>query len=65
MSNENVVSKTAQQNALVLASVCNVVSSVICEVSGNEISNAIAGQSLTTDLVQILVCQEIVEALKD
>lgn len=64
MPTEIKLSKVAQRNAIILASVSEVVSEVICSISGNEISNSISGQSLTTDLVQVLVCQEIVQNLK-
>lgn len=65
MNTTKPLSTVVQQNAIVLAAVSSLVTSIVREVSGNEISNAVGGQSLTAELGQILVNQDIVEILKN
>lgn len=65
MNQNEILSDVVQQNAVVLAAVGGLVADVVRDVSGNEISNSIGGQSLTADLAQILVNQDLVEHLKN
>lgn len=64
MNENEALSDVAQQNAVVLAAVSGLISDVVREVSGNEISNSVCGQSLTADVAQILINQELVEQMK-
>lgn len=64
MSMSDPLGEAVQQNAIVLASVGDLISSVVIEVAGNEISTAVSGQTLTRESIQILVNQEILENLK-
>lgn len=56
--------EASQQNAIVLGAISGLVAGVVRDVAGNEISNSVQGQTLTADLANILVNQEICEQLK-
>ena len=64
MSTNSTLDEATQQNAVVLAAVGDLVAGVISEISGNEISSSIAGQTLTRDTIQSLVNQEILNLVK-
>lgn len=48
-----------QLNALVLAMAIEVGSAVIADISGNDISNSLNGQSITRDSLGMLLANEI------
>ncbi len=52
------------QSALVLANAGEIVSSVIRQISGNDISNSINGSKITNEIIQSLTFQAINRKLK-
>lgn len=58
------ISQAVQQNAIALGAISSVGASVIMAIAGTEIGEQLNGQSLTRDLVQMAICQELTKAAK-
>ena len=61
--NENEISESAHETALVLANAGELVAAIITKVAGNDISTAVNGSVLTREMIQILTYQTIERAV--
>jgi hypothetical protein len=55
--------ESLRQSALILANISEVVSGVIKEIAGNDISNSLNGSKITTDIINLLVVQRMAKSL--
>ena len=61
--NENEISESAHETALVLANAGELVAAIITKVAGNDISTAVNGSVLTREMIQNLTYQTIERAV--
>ena len=57
--------KVELDNAIVISSILELVSGVITNIAGNDISNSIDNNPLTKDILQVLITQRITAKIGD
>lgn len=65
MSNSNLTLERQTQSAVVLANAGQLVSGIIGEIAGNDISNSINGSRVTSEIIQTLAHQRILKRLAE